>query len=56
MQALMGFVVGVTVVFGVVVGPVLGACIPENIEIDLGMHGNGTTKIANPPTWTCKAQ
>jgi hypothetical protein len=28
MRALMGFVVGVRVVFGVVVGPVLGACIP----------------------------
>jgi hypothetical protein len=32
MLALMGFVVGVRVVFGVVFGPVLGTCIPVIIK------------------------
>ncbi len=36
MQALMGFVVGVRVVFGVVVGPVLGACISVILKLILG--------------------
>jgi hypothetical protein len=36
MQALMGFVVGVRVVFGVVIGPVLGACIPVILKLILG--------------------
>ncbi len=36
MQALMGFVVGIRVVFGVVVGPVLGACIPVILKLILG--------------------
>jgi hypothetical protein len=36
MQASMGFVVGVWVVFGVVVGPVLGACIPVILKLILG--------------------
>jgi hypothetical protein len=36
MQALMGFVVGVRVVFSVVVGPVLGACIPVTSKLILG--------------------
>ncbi len=36
MQALMGFVVSVRVVFGVVVNPVLGACIPVITKLILG--------------------
>ncbi len=36
MQALMGFVVGVRVVFGVVVSPVLGTCIPVITKLILG--------------------
>ncbi len=36
MRALMGFVVGVRVVFGVVAGPVLGACIPVISKLILG--------------------
>jgi hypothetical protein len=36
MQALMGFVVGVRVVFGMVAGPVLGACIPVVTKLILG--------------------
>jgi hypothetical protein len=36
MQALMGFVVGVRVVFGMVVGPVLGARIPVIMKLILG--------------------
>jgi hypothetical protein len=36
MRALMGFVVGVRVVFGVVVGPVLGTCIPVITKLVLG--------------------
>jgi hypothetical protein len=36
MQALMGFVVGVRVVFGVVAGPVLGICIPVILTLILG--------------------
>jgi hypothetical protein len=36
MQASMGFVVSVRVVFGVVVGPVLGACIPVISKLILG--------------------
>ncbi len=36
MQALMGFVVGVRVVFGVVIGPVLGACILIISKLILG--------------------
>jgi hypothetical protein len=36
MHAFMGFVVGVRVVFGVVVGPVLGACIPVILKLILG--------------------
>jgi hypothetical protein len=36
MQASMGFVVGVRVVFGVVVGPVLGTCIPVITKLILG--------------------
>jgi hypothetical protein len=36
MRALMGFVVGVRVVFGVVVGPVLVACVPEITKLILG--------------------
>jgi hypothetical protein len=29
---------------------------PSNIEIDLGMRGNGATKITYPSSWTCGAQ
>ncbi len=36
MQASMGFVVGVRVMFGIVVGPVLGACIPVITKLILG--------------------
>jgi hypothetical protein len=36
MQALMCFVIGVRVVFGVVVGPVLGPCIPVKAKFILG--------------------
>jgi hypothetical protein len=36
MQASMGFVVGVRMVFGVVVGPVLGTCIPVISKLILG--------------------
>ncbi len=36
MQALMGFMVGVRGVFGVVVSPVLGACIPVISKLVLG--------------------
>ncbi len=36
MQALIGFVVGTRVVFGVVVGPVLCACIPVILKLILG--------------------
>jgi hypothetical protein len=36
MQALVGFVLGVWVVFGVVVGPVLGTCIPVITKLILG--------------------
>jgi hypothetical protein len=36
MQALMGFVVGVRMVFGVIVGPVLGTCIPVISKLILG--------------------
>jgi hypothetical protein len=35
-QASMGFMVGVRVVFGMVVGPVLGACIPIITKLILG--------------------
>jgi hypothetical protein len=48
MQASMGFVVGVRVVFSVVVGPVLGACIPVISKLILG--------CVAMPTWTCGAQ
>jgi hypothetical protein len=44
MQALMGFVAGVRVVFGVVLGPVLGTFIPVIAKlIFLGMRGNRAT-------------
>jgi hypothetical protein len=36
MQALVGFLVGVRVVFGVVVGPVLGTCTPIISKLILG--------------------
>jgi hypothetical protein len=36
MRALMGFVVGIRVVFGVVFGPVLGTCIPVITNLILG--------------------
>ncbi len=36
MQALKGFVVDVRVVFGVIVGPVLGTCIPVITKLILG--------------------
>jgi hypothetical protein len=36
MQAFMGVVVGVRVVFGVVVGPVFGTCIPVILKSILG--------------------
>ncbi len=36
MQASMGFVVGVRVMFGVVLGPVLGTCIPVITKLILG--------------------
>jgi hypothetical protein len=36
MRALMGFVVDVRVVFGVIVGPVLGTCIPVITKLILG--------------------
>ncbi len=43
-RALMGFVVGVRMVFGVVVGPVLGTCIPVITKMILGCTA------AEPPT------
>jgi hypothetical protein len=46
MQALMGFVVGVRVVFGVAVGPVLvGACIPVILKLILGCAAMESPKL-----------
>jgi hypothetical protein len=44
----MGFVVGVRVVFGVVVGPVLGTCIPLISKLILGYAAMNPPKIAYP--------
>jgi hypothetical protein len=41
----MGFVVGVRVVFGVVVGPVLGACIPVISKLILGCSAMEPPKL-----------
>ncbi len=41
----MGFVVGVRVVFGVVVGPVLGACIPVISKLILGSTATEPPKL-----------
>jgi hypothetical protein len=56
MQALMDFVVGVRVVFGVVVGSVLGTCIPVITKLILGCKAMEPPKIANPSSWTCRGQ
>jgi hypothetical protein len=45
MQDSMGFVVGVRVVFGVVVGPVLGACIPVVSKLILGCVATEPSKL-----------
>jgi hypothetical protein len=45
MQALMGFVVGVRVVFGMVVGPVLRACVPVITKLILGCTAMGPPKL-----------
>ena len=45
MLALMGFVVGVSVVFGVVVSPVLGACIPVISKLILGCAATEPPKL-----------
>ncbi len=45
MQASMGFVVGVRVLFGVVVGPVLGACIPVILKLILGCAATESPKL-----------
>ncbi len=45
MQALMGFVGGVRVVFGVVVGPVLGSCIPVITKLILGCTATEPPKL-----------
>ncbi len=45
MQALMGFVVGVRVLFGVVVDPVLGACIPVTSKLILGCTATEPPKL-----------
>ena len=41
----MGFVVGIRVVFGVVVGPVLGACIPVILKLILGSTAMEPSKL-----------
>ncbi len=45
MQALVGFVLGVRVVFGVVVGPVLGTCIPVIQKLILGCVATEPPKL-----------
>jgi hypothetical protein len=45
MQALMCFVVGVRVMFGMVVGPVLGACIPVITKLILGCAATEPPKL-----------
>jgi hypothetical protein len=45
MQASKSFVVGVRVVFGVVVGPVLGTCIPAITKLILGCAATEPPKI-----------
>ncbi len=45
MRAFMGFVVGVRVVFGVVVGPVLGTCIPIITKLILGYTATEQPKL-----------
>ncbi len=45
MQALVGFLIGVRVVFGVVVGPVLGACIQIKTKLILGCAATEPPKL-----------
>jgi hypothetical protein len=45
MRASMGFVVGVRVVFGVVVGPVLGTCIPVIVKLIFGCAATELPKL-----------
>jgi hypothetical protein len=45
MQALVGFVVGVRVMFGVVVGPILGTCIPVITKLILGCAATESPKL-----------
>jgi hypothetical protein len=45
MQASMGFMVGVRVVFGEVVGPVLGACIAVTSKLILGCTATEPSKL-----------
>ncbi len=45
MRASKGFVVGVMVMFGMVVGPVLGACIPVIMKLILGCTATEPPKL-----------
>ncbi len=45
MQASVGFVVGIRLVFGVIVGPVLGTCIPIITKLILGYAAKELPKL-----------
>ncbi len=51
MSTLVGYMVGVRVVFGVVVSPVFRASVPVVTESVLGGAGIGATRSAYPSFW-----